>query len=394
MWGKMTDWVTTRAAMAADHHRLVTVLGRRPRFHAGLLALRLYRIGHWLHGRGNKLPARLIWALNLMLTGADIECAEDIGPGCVMPVPRGIIIYGSMGPDCTLGYRCGVGGLLRGAKPPVGGRGMRPGVGARCVLGARTLVLGNGAIGDDCIIGDDCVVLTDLPAGSNIIARPAAWRTMRMDLQHRPRPDAAGVEGLGATIRTDVSRSVMENSGSDAKIGFLRFWGHLVLPPLQGVVLFRTAHALHAAGWRRAAVLLTRLNNAVYGMLVHPASEIGPGIFAPHTVGLRFCGRAGPMLTLFPHSDVGPAAWPALGAELPADAPVLGSNVGLGAQAVVVGGVRLADHVMVGVKAHVARDIAEGLTAVPRSNWLHRLRPDAGDAAPGDVSGMQPQAAQ
>jgi serine O-acetyltransferase len=387
----MTDWTTTRAAMAADRARLAAMLGRPPRLHTGLLALRMYRIGHWLHGRGHKALARLLWALNLLLTGADLDCAETIGAGCVMPNPRGVVVYGAVGPDCTLGRQFGIGGLLRGAAPPPGGRGPRPQLGARCVLGDRALVLGSALIGDDCKIDDDCVVLTDLPAGSEIEVRSAAWRTMRMDLQRRPRPDPAGVKGLAAVIRTDVARSVMENSGSDARIGFLRFWGHLILPALQGLVLFRLAHALHSHGWWRAAILLTRINSAVYGLLIHPASQIGPGAFIPHTIGVRFCGRAGPLLSLFPQSSVGPQAWPELGADLPDDVPLLGTDVGVGAQAEVVGGVRLGDLVLVGVKAHVARDIADGLTAVPRPNWRQRPRPDASaDREAGNVAGMQP----
>ncbi|WP_431284854.1 hypothetical protein ACQW02_08595 [Humitalea sp. 24SJ18S-53] len=382
----MTDWTTTRAAMAADHDRLAAVLGRPPRLHAGLWALRLYRVGHWLHRRGHKTPARLLWSFNLLLTGADLECAVVIGPGCVMRKPRGVIMYGAIGPDCTLGTQCGVGGLLRGAPAPRGERGLRPDVGARCVLGDRSLVLGSAVIGDDCTITAGCTVLQDLPAGSTIERRPGAWRTMRMGLHRRPRPAHAGDATLGAVIRTDVARSVMENAGTHAAVGAIRFWAHLILPAVQGVVLFRLAHALHARGWRRAAALLARINTKVYGLTIHPGSRIGPGIFIPHTVGVSFCGSAGPLLSLFPFCSVGPGTWPGLRSDLPADAPVLGTDVGIGAQAEVVGAVTLGDLVLVGVQARVERDIAEGLTVVPRPNW-HHVPP------PADIAGMQPQAA-
>lgn len=386
----MTDWTTTRAAMAADRHRLALMLGRTPRLHAGLLALRIYRIGRWLHQRGHKAPARLLWAVNLLLTGADLGCAEVIGAGCVISDPRGIIIYGTLGPDCTLGRRSGIGGLLRGTPPPPGGRGLRPQLGARCVLENNALVLGGAVIGDDCTLGEGCTVLTDLAAGSTVTARPAAWRAMRMGLHRRPRPDLANAETLGGVIRTDVARSVLENSGSETPIGFLRFWGHLILPALQALVLFRLAHALHVLGWRRTSALLTRIVSAVYGLLIHPASEIGPGAFIPHTYGVRFCGRSGPLLSLFPHSTVGPQTWPELGADLPADVPLLGADVGVGAQANIVGGVRVGDLVLVGVKVSVSRDIADGLTAVPQRNWSY-LTSTVGTSD--NVAGMEPEAA-
>ncbi|UPY36721.1 hypothetical protein [Sediminicoccus sp. KRV36] len=386
----MSDWATTRAAMTADQARLALILGRSPRLHAGLWALRIYRLGRWLHQRNHKAAARFLWALNLLLTGADLGCAEVIGAGCVILDPRGVIIYGTVGPDCTVGRGSGIGGLLRGALPPPGGRGLHPHLGARCILGRHSLVLGGTVIGDDCTLGEGCTVLTDLPAGSSITARPAAWKAMRIGLHRRPRPDLAGAKTLGGVIRTDVARCVTENSGSDERVGFLRFWGHLILPAVQALVLFRLSHALHARGWRRSSVLLTRLNAAVYGVLIHPASEIGPGLFIPHTIGVRFCGRAGPLLSMFPQSAVGPETWPELGAELPADVPLLGADVGVGAQASVVGSVRVGDLVLVGVKVNLTRDIADGLTAVPQRNWSYLAKNADASAA---LTGMEPEAA-
>lgn len=360
-----------RSLIAADRAALEAYLGRRVGWwHPGRMALRLQRVGHAALRRGWRWPARIVWATNLMLTRADLENAAVFGPGCVMPAPRGVIIYGDLGPGCVVGARVGVGGLLRGLPKAPGLRGPRPDVGAGCVLEADSMVLGTIDIGPRCWIGSGCMVMTDLPAGAAVAVRPGAWRTMRVDMYRKQRPPLPAVPRLLATLRSDVARMVNENATTAPPSGGLRFWGHLILPALQATLLFRLAHALHRRRWRRAAAWLTRAVHAVYGLLIHPASEIGPAMLVPHVVGVRFCGRAGPLLALYPHSQTGPEAWPDLTADLPDAVPVLGRDVGVGASARVVGAVHLGDGSMIGVAATVTRDIGAGLSVVPRPNWV------------------------
>lgn len=372
-----------RALAAADRAALEAHLGRRVGWwHAGRMALRLQRLGHATLRRGWKWPARLIWASNLMLTGADLENAAVFGPGCVMAEPRGIIIYGDLGAGCVLGARVGVGGLLRGLPKEPSLRGPRPDVGADCVLGADSMVLGTIDVGARCRIGPGCMVMSDLPADTVIVARPGAWRTMRVDMYRRPRPPLPEQPRLLATLRSDVARMVNENATSEPPTGGLPFWGHLILPALQATLLFRLAQALHRRGWRHPAAWLTRAIDAVYGLRIHPASEIGPAMLVPHAVGVHFCGRAGPLLALYPHSHTGPETWPALTADLPDAVPVLGRDVGVGASARVTGAVTLGDGAMIGVAATVTRDIAAGLSVVPRPNWVQVGEPAAATVDP------------
>ena len=384
-----------RALNAADRAALEAHLGRRVGWwQAGRMAIRLQRLGHAALRRGWKGPSRLIWATNLLLTGADLENAAVFGPGCVIAAPRGVIIYGDLGAGCVLGTRVALGGVLRGLPKEPGMRVSRPDVGAGCMLADGSTVLGSINIGAGSRIGPGCMVLSDLPAGATIVTRLSAWRTIRVDMPRCPRPPLPAQPTLLATLRSDLVRMVNENATGEPPAGGLRFWSHLILPPLQGVMLFRLSHALHAGGWRRGAALLARVNKAVYGLAIHPASEIGPAMFCPHTVGVSFCGRAGPLLSLFPYCYIGPENWPDMTADMPADSPVLGSDVGIGANAEVVGTPRLGDGVMVGVAARVERDIAAGLAAVPRRNWTFVTQDGAGaDAGSGrgDIAGMQPQ---
>ncbi len=366
----MVSWNDARLAMAADRRRLAGVLGRRPGpLHAGLWALRLYRTAQWLrHGRNLKLPARLLWTANLVLTGADLDPSSPIGAGAVILDPRGVILYGTVGANCTFGVCSGIGTLLREEASSGDALGSMAKLGNNVVLGDRAFVLGVHKVGDDVIVGDSCVVMEDVPDGAVLVSRAGEWRAVRAKMTKRDLPEPAR-PGLVGCIRADVARAVLANGGS-ADVGAARFWGHLILPSVAGIAVFRIAQALHTRGFRRLGGMVAGLVRALCGMTLHPGSTIGPGLHVPHPVTVRFCGRAGDNLTLYPYASVGPETWPALTARpTPADIPMLGNDVGIGAGGAVVGPVTLGDGATVGVNAVVRRNLGAGLSAVPRRNW-------------------------
>lgn len=363
-------WACTRADMATDRRRLAMLLGCRPGlFHRGLWSLRFYRLAFWMfHAHDLRLPARMIWALNLVLTRADLDLKGIIGPGTVIPDPYGVILSGDIGRNCTIGRGTGVGGILRSKAPPPDFDGDRPEIAEDVVLGADVMILGALRIGRGAHIGDRCSVMESVPPGGRLDARDSAWRAMRITLELAPRPDLTQAKGLIGRIRADVQRAVLENNGS-LDVGRLRFWGHLIMPSVSGIAMFRVAQALHGAGWRRAGAFVARVVAVFSGMDLHPGSVIGPGLFIPHPVGVRFCGSAGPNLTLYPHAKVGPMGWPRSRDVIGPDAPVLGGNVRVGAQGEVAGAVHVGDDAMVGVQVRVDRDLGAGFTAVSRPNW-------------------------
>jgi serine O-acetyltransferase len=61
-------------------------------FKAGFQAVFLYRISHWLFGKGQTYLAWMVARLNLALTGAEIEFNAEIGPGMFIAHPVGIVI--------------------------------------------------------------------------------------------------------------------------------------------------------------------------------------------------------------------------------------------------------------------------------------------------------------
>jgi serine O-acetyltransferase len=373
--------------MAADYRRLTDLCGRRPKpLHRGLWALRLYRVAHWLRlGCRLNLPSRFLWALDLVLTGADLDPASPIGGGAVIHDPRGVIIYGTIGTNVTIGGRAGIGTLLRAELVTGDALASMASLGDDVVLGNNVVVLGIYHVGDGVHVGDDCAVMEDIPDGAVLVSRAPEWRAVRVRPPKREMPEPVH-RGLLRCIRADVARAVLENAGS-GKTGPVRFWGHLIFPGVAGVAMFRVAHALHARGWMRLASAVARVVHAWSGMTIHPGSIIGSGLFVPHPVTVRFCGQAGSNLALYPHTSVGPETWPPLSGRVnPADLPQIGDGVRIGAGSSVVGPVTIGDSATVGVKAVVRRNLEAGLSAVPRRNWRYAPLQATGD------SGTAPEA--
>lgn len=376
----MVTWADTRAAMVADYTRLRELCGGRPSpLHRGLWALRLYRLARWVRlGCRLNLPSRILWALNMVLTGADLDPSSPIGGGAVLRDPRGVIIYGTIGTNVTIGARSGIGTLLRAELVAGDALASMASLGDDVVLGNDAFALGINHVGNDVHLGDGCAVMEDIPDRAVLVARAPLWRAVRVKAPEREMPEPVD-RGLFACIRADVARAVLENGGS-ADTGRLRFWGHLMFPGVAGIAMFRVAHALHASGWRRLAGAVARVMQAWSGMTIHPGSIIGSGLYVPHPVTVRFCGRAGRNLGLYPYASVGPAMWPALSETIDhAEVPDLGDGVRISAGGAAVGPVRIGDGATVGVKAVVTRDLGAGLSAVPRRGWCYAPLPATGD---------------
>ena len=140
-------------------------------FKAGFQAVVLYRIAHWLHGRGFGYLAWFVARLNIALTGADIEFNADIGSGMYISHPVGIVIGRGtrIGAGVTIfhGVTCGV----RSWHPDEIGR--FPVIGDHCYLFAKASVLGGVRIGDECVVAAHALVTQDMPDGALARGVPA-----------------------------------------------------------------------------------------------------------------------------------------------------------------------------------------------------------------------------
>ncbi len=141
---------------------------RRVLTRPGPLALALYRASHRLWATGHPALAEGIWRLNLLLTGADIHPAAEIGGGLRLTHTSGLVI----GKGARLGSDMNV---LHGVT--IGGSGKRwfdetfedglPEIGDGTEIWAGAKVLGNVKVGKGCHIGANAVVTRDLADGAS-----------------------------------------------------------------------------------------------------------------------------------------------------------------------------------------------------------------------------------
>jgi serine O-acetyltransferase len=161
-------WTETRARMRADRARLEAHCAaagdtiRPGRLAAPRTCVALYRVSRFCYARGWRARARLLWQLNLWLTGADLSPLADLGPGLVVIHPVAVTLVGSAGRDLTVEGWGGLGGGLElrdvGAGPGL------PLLGDSVRLAHGAMVLGAVRIGDRATIGAGCTVTDDVPA--------------------------------------------------------------------------------------------------------------------------------------------------------------------------------------------------------------------------------------
>lgn len=146
-----------------------------PGFHAVLV----YRLSHWLWGRGFKLLARFLAYLAKVLTGVEIHPGATIGRRLFIDHATGVVIgqTAEIDDDVTLYQGVTLGGtsLHKGKRHPT----IRNGV----IVGAGAQVLGPVTVGAGARIGANAVVIDDVAEGATMVGIPArvVLRTAKED---------------------------------------------------------------------------------------------------------------------------------------------------------------------------------------------------------------------
>jgi serine O-acetyltransferase len=141
-------------------------------------AVFLYRWARYWFNRGNRLPARFLWHLNLVLTGADMPPVTRIGAGFVMDSPLGTTgLIGTAGRNLTVHAHVVVGGSM--SRRDVGAGPGQALLGNDVELECGAIVMGPVMVGDGARIGPGAVVMRDVPAGGAVQA--PAPRVRRID---------------------------------------------------------------------------------------------------------------------------------------------------------------------------------------------------------------------
>jgi serine O-acetyltransferase len=141
----------------------------------GFQAVVCHRLAHWLRRQGVPFLGPFVARLGLLLTGADISAAAEIGPGLRISHGTGLVVGGHarIGSDALLLH-----GVTIGA-PSEGRIGEMPVLGDRVFVGAGAAIIGAVTVGDDVVVGPNAVVTADVPAGSRVLARGGVEVTPR-----------------------------------------------------------------------------------------------------------------------------------------------------------------------------------------------------------------------
>lgn len=137
--------------------------------YAGVKALSMHRIAHFLYTRNLKFLAELVAKRARRRTGIEIHPAANIAAGVFIDHGTGVVIgeTASVG-EGTVIYQCAT---LGGTGKDKGKR--HPTVGKYCVISAGAKVLGNITVGDYAKVGAGAVVLKDVPPYATAVGVPA-----------------------------------------------------------------------------------------------------------------------------------------------------------------------------------------------------------------------------
>ncbi|MBA3972600.1 MAG: serine O-acetyltransferase [Candidatus Solibacter sp.] len=150
----------------------------------GLKAISYYRLSHYLWCRGLLLPAKLLHSRMVKTTGADIQPAARIGPGCWLPHPVGVVVGMGVevGAACTIYQSATLGESLS----PIDGHSY-PRLGNRVLICSGAVVVGPITVGDDVVVGANSFLRQSVDSGCLVAGAPARI------LRRPPSPDPAGL---------------------------------------------------------------------------------------------------------------------------------------------------------------------------------------------------------
>jgi len=134
-----------------------------------------YRVAHWFVAHHVPLIPGLLHAVGLVIWGADISPAAELGAPLRIAHSVGIVI----GAGCTIGSNCHLFhnvtvGRREGEDKSLVSASAMPVIGDDVTLCAGAVVIGPLRVGNGSIVGAHAVVLHDVPAYTAVAGIPAA----------------------------------------------------------------------------------------------------------------------------------------------------------------------------------------------------------------------------
>jgi serine O-acetyltransferase len=140
--------------------------------YAGVHAVALHRLAHWLYRGEMYWFARLVSQFSRFLTGIEIHPGARIGARLFIDHGMGVVIgeTAEIGDDVTM-YQ----GITLGGTDPSSGKGGKrhPTLMDGVIVGANAQILGSITVGKRARVGANAVVTKDVPEGATMVGNPA-----------------------------------------------------------------------------------------------------------------------------------------------------------------------------------------------------------------------------
>jgi serine O-acetyltransferase len=196
-----------------------------------------------------------------------------------------------------------------------------------------------------------------------------------------------GISAIVAEIRRAVAAAQSRDpaAAGAGTVEILLAW-----PGVQALLAYRLAHVLHRAGVPMLPRLLATLSRSITGIEIHPAAEIGPGLFIDHGMGVVIGETAelGADVTIYQGVTLGGTGF-ATGKRH----PTVQDSVTIGSGAKLLGPIVVGHGAKIGANTVVIHDVPPNSTVVgipghpvriegrrpegPDADWVHLPDPIA-----------------
>lgn len=182
-------------------------------------------------------------------------------------------------------------------------------------------------------------------------------------------------ESLWGTLRRDVQSALLRDPAARSSLEIA-----LLYPGLHALWGYRLAHWMWQHGLKLVGRMFSQLVRTLTGIEIHPAAQIGHGLFIDHGMGVVIGETAeiGEDVTLYHGVTLG-------GTSLVKGKrhPTLGDRVVVGAGAKVLGAITIGDDTRIGANAVVVKSVPANsvVVGVPGQN-IARSKPHHANDAP------------
>lgn len=135
----------------------------------------------------------------------------------------------------------------------------------------------------------------------------------------------------------------------------------LCYPGFHAVLIHRVAHGVYRRGWFTLARVISQLSRTMTGIEIHPGATIGRRFFIDHGMGIVIGETAeiGDDVLMYQNVTLG-----GTGKQSGKRHPTIGNEVVIGTGAIVLGNIKVGDHVKVGAGSVVVRPVPDHSTVV------------------------------